>query len=340
MIIKRIGILISMFIIAFIPVMADSKDDARRYGLSLFPLTGIFYGQSEEIVYKYSSGRQYYSQLLWDLKPLVYTGLGINFGPRDPYKNIGIITEASLKYGLPFKTGIMEDRDWMDKDYDFLTHYSRHDAFARNVILADLSVGFSFHIKNFLSIGTTWQFSYMYLSWTAENGYTEYSLETPSGSSSFDPGNITTYYINGPGIMYTQNWFTFSPAVFIRGRFNRFISAEGSVSYSPLILFFGRDDHLLVDAYRHGKIFWDYCFFGHYVNIGTKFIFSPNKKFDLGLSVSYKYITGPRGKSYTETTGVYGSADDLKNLVSESTKDSGAGLSLLEAGIIAKFSLF
>jgi outer membrane protease len=302
-----------------------------RYGFSLAPYIGLLAGQAEEIVYKYSGEKQYYSQLLWDLKPLAYVGFSAHFGPRDPFRSKGIVAEVSFRYGLPFKTGVMEDRDWADKNENFLTHYSKHDAYSQNAILLDVSAGYSWRLNHFLSIGASGEISFMNFSWMAENGYANYMAEIPpEGSELYDPDQIIPYKFVGPGIAYMQNWLIFSPVVFLKGRISRFFSAEGSISYSPLILFSGRDDH-----FARNVIFRDYCYFGHYVNGGLVFTYSPTAKIDISLSLSYRFITGVRGISYIEYTGA-----NVTKSGGKSEKDSGAGYSVFNAGIFAKFYIF
>ena len=328
--IRKIGILVSIAFLSAASLTAESKSRFGDYGFSLSPLMGMLYGHSEENLYKYSNRDLYTSQLLWDLKPLIYTGLALDFGIKDHFKRNGLILAASLKYGLPLKTGIMEDRDWLYDDNEKLTNYSRHDAYSKSAILLDISGAYSWRISYFLSFSASLEFSYMYYSWSGENGY--YQYVSFAGDKPV-PGQIWSNSIpkiplNGAVIQYTQNWFFLSPGISLKGRINRYFSAEGSFNYSPLIYVVARDDHLLAK-----KIFWDYCSFGHYVSLGGKFIFKPYNNLDLSVSLAYRQISGPRGKSYQDTSG------QGNSVVIENTNDAGAAYSALELGFAAKVKI-
>jgi len=317
----------------------NAQTPAERYGFSLTPLSGILFGQSEEIVYKYSGKDQYLSQLLWDLKPLVYLGFAVDFGPRDPFARNGFIATGTAKFGLPLKTGIIEDRDWMnmahlgDSAYDYLTHYSHHDAYSQNAILADISAGYSWRLKDFLALSASGQFSFMHFSWVAEDGYTQYASD-PGGKDYFPWGNdIPKERVYGPGLLYNQNWFIFAPVISLKGRINNLFSLEGNFSYSPLIYCFDRDDHLLTQT-----IYWDYLSFGHYINGGGKFIFSPNQMLDLSLAVSYRYITGPRGATDIEYTTT-GQDYPIGEAVRITNDGAGVGYSVLDVELALRIRI-
>jgi len=89
------------------------------YTVTLSAGFGLFAGQAEEIVYAGSSKTSLpawddddkLSQLLWDLKPLVYGGVGAVFAPRDPWTRSGFYLETGVSLGIPGRVGVMEDRD-------------------------------------------------------------------------------------------------------------------------------------------------------------------------------------------------------------------------------------
>ena len=320
--IKKICVLVSIIFSSLAPACAQTQPE--RYGFSISPLLGILYGQGEEILYKYPGRDQYASQLLWDLKPLVYTGLAVDFGPRNPFLDSGFIAAGSLKFGLPLKTGSIEDRDWMNSDHDWLTHYSLHEAYSTNDILVDLSAGYSWRLTRSLVLGVGGEFSFMYLSWSGSNGYGQYPAGDDSGKYPPWNNNFPKIYFSGKNILYTQFWFILSPGVSLKGRINSLISLQGYFNYSPLIYATARDDHLVPDSFYHGRSFGDYLYFGHYLKGGGKFILSPRKNLDFSLSLSYRYLTGSRGPSYWKNTGV-----DVSNKVSKNY-DGGAGYTALD----------
>ena len=318
--IKRIGLFV--IIASFFPAPFRAAAEPGGYSFSLSPLTGIVYGHSEEIVYKKANSNLYLSELLWDLKPLVYAGAAMDFEPEDLFSRHGFISAASIKVGLPLKTGILEDRDWFNPEHDYLTHYSRHDAYSRMAILADISAGFSFRLSNFIALGLYGEFSYMRFSWSGKDGYLQYPVGT---SENYPPWNesLPKDYESSKGevIRYAQNWFILAPGISIKGKLGSLFSVEGNFNYSPLIYCANRDDHLLAN-----RVFFDYPYLGHYFKGGGVLIFSPMNKMDLTLNVSYKYITGSRGDNFINNR--------------KYADIAGAGYSALDMGITARFYIF
>jgi outer membrane protease len=259
----------------------------------------------------------------------VYAGLALDTGPRDPFGTNGWLASASVRFGLPLKTGIIEDRDWQYEDNDGLTNYSRHDAFSQNAILADVSAGYTWRIMEFLVAGAFAEFSYMYFSWTAEDGYYQYLNTDLAGN--LIPGqtwtdDIAKKNIYGIGIQYTQNWFIFSPGIFVKGKISRLFSAEGNYKLTPLIYCADRDYHFYPYSDRYGGLFTGFFSFGHFIESGGKIIFSPEKNFDLALNVSYRYISMRRGNTYYSS--------NTSNV--SQNHDGTAGYSALNFGLSAK----
>ena len=317
--IRKIALLVIITALSEAPAFSEGKTGI--YAFSVSPLLGILYGQSEEIVYKSSDKDTYLSELLWDIKPLFYAGLALNFGPRDPFTHSGFFADGSLKVGLPIKTGIMEDRDWINDDNN-LTNYSRHDVFSRGTFLADLSGGYSWRLNYFLSLSGYAELSYMRHAWSAQDGYYQY-LETDKFGNTI-PGQTWTDQIpkkpfSGEVIRYVQNWFIVSPGFLLKGRLNHLFSIEGSFNYSPLIYCADRDEHLLTKA-----VFDDYLYFGHFFDGGGKLTFAPKNNMAFSLAVSYRYITGSRG--------------DVKTSIFSYKGIAGGGYSSLDAGLAFEYT--
>ncbi|MCL2472844.1 MAG: omptin family outer membrane protease, partial [Treponema sp.] len=344
--IRKFGILVSIALLSLSYAVADPIFSPGGFRLNITPLTGILIGQSEEFLYKYPGKKQYESQLLWDLKPLFYVGMAADFGPQDPFSRNGFITAVSAKFGLPLKTGIIEDRDWDDKDYDFLTNYSKHDAYSQSAILADVSAGYSWRLADHLALAAYGEFSYMHFSWSAEDGYLQYTrlISSTKDGNSYDPNTIDNYSMYGPGIHYTQNWFIFAPAFSLKGRISKLFSVSGNFSYTPLVYCTDRDDHLLQDMdttseyYGTGKTFTGYFSIGTYISGGASFIYSPIQNVDLSLSLDYRYITGLRGNTFIRLNGVSRYASTGSSF--QNGFDGGAGYSTLDITLAAKFLIF
>lgn len=328
--IKKYCVLVSIFFFCLSGAPADSGPGGSRYSFSLNPLSGILYGQSEEIVYKYSGEDTYLSQLLWDIKPIVYAGLGADFGPKDIFEGHGFAAKTTVKAGLPLRSGIIEDRDWLNAQHDWLTHYSKHDAHSRFSLLADISAGYSWRLSSSLALGLYGEFSYMYFSWSARNGYKQYPNYPPAVKNSEPPWDESYDKVptDGEGIRYRQNWLILSPALSLHWKISRYFSLDGFFNYTPLIYCADRDDHL--DRVPV-LIFWDYMVFGHYFQWGGAFTLSPKKNLDLSLTVNGRYIMKTRGMTQ-EKAG----SDPV---VQTSNDGAGVGFKAVDFGFYAKFKL-
>ena len=332
--IRKIGILVSIFFSFFFlaPAFAEANEGppVERHHFSLSPLLGMFYGQAEELVFRPGSDRLL-SELLWDLKPLFYVGLAAEFGPRDPFQDNGFIAAASIKFGLPFRSGNHENRDWLNPQHGRLTHFSQHDVYTQNAILLDISAGYSWRLTDTLALRAHVAFSFMHFSWSGENGFIQYPtniageiLGTTAPPWSSDLPKIP---LHGMVIRYSQNWFIFAPGISFTWRGDHRFSMEGSFSYSPLIFCAARDDHLL-----RRITFFDYMSFGHFFNGGGSFVFAARDNLDIAFSVFYRYITGTRGRTYQQ--------NNVTGRTYLTTNDgAGAGFSALTVGLAARIRL-
>ena len=314
--IRKIGGLVILTSFFLSPVNAEAVNGS--YGFTLSPSIGILYGHSEEIVYN-DPPRQnlYMSELLWDLKPLLYAGLGADFQPRDPASRQGFAAALSFKAGLPTRTGIIENRDWLHHNENYLTNYSRHDAYSETAILLDVSAGYFWRFFNSVNLNVHGEFSYMHFPWSAKDGYTQYPQEPWDNAPPWD-SNLPKNNVYGEVLKYKQNWFIFSPGLSLDWEMNRLFSLKTRFNYSPLIYSANRDDH------PHAT-FFDYLSFGHYFKGGGELILSPSPKTSISLSASYKFITGARGDT------VQGNTRD---------KDAaGAALSALDLGLAVKLKI-
>jgi len=305
------------------PVFADEKQSG--YGLSVTPSIGMFYGQANEIVYKNSQSNSFYSELQWDMKPLFYAGLAADFGPVNYFARHGFVGNLSFNLGIPQRTGIMEDRDWLYPNSDALTHYSRHNNFSERVILADLSLGYSFPLHNFIALGINFDFSYKHFFCIARDGYRQYLKD--DGFGNILPGQTWTdeipkKYFEGKVLEYTQNWFILSPGVFIKFRLGTYFSLNGNFNYSPLIYCADRDDHLVPPS----RTYLDYLYYGQYLKGSGGITFSPLDYLDLTLFLSYSSIFDSRGDAYFN----YERHNNI----------AGGGYSAFELGLSARFHLF
>ena len=317
--IKKISCLVILTAFLISPAFAETANGS--YGFSLSPNIGILYGHSEEIVYHFPKNDLYLSELLWDLKPLLYAGLGADFGPLDTSTKQGFAAALSFKAGLPARTGRIENNDWFNPDPYYKTHYSLHNAYSGIAILLDVSASYFRRFFGSLVLNVYGEFSFMHFSWSAKDGYTQYaSLSYPGGPYLPWDSTLRKTPVSGEVLRYKQDWLILSPGVSLEWDINRLFSVKTRFSYSPLIYCSDRDDHLLGNT-----SYFDYLYFGHYIKPGGEFILSPTQNTSISLSASYRYITGTRGDT------VQGKKLD---------KDSaGAGYSALDFGLAVKFRL-
>jgi outer membrane protease len=321
-------VLVSIFFFSLlVPLRADN-----RYSFSLSTSFGILYGQSKELVYKYGGDDDTrYSELRWDLKPLYYLGAALDFSRTDPWERWGFFADLSFKYGLPRKTGIIEDRDWLANSGDFLTHYSRHDAYSQDALLSDVSLGFSFPFFGILLLKTGIGFSYMHFSWSARDGFTQYASTTSGGDYKPWHSGLPKTPVSGTGIVYSQYWFIFSPILAVKLKLGSRFFLDLYVALTPMVFCTATDDHLDPSKKVQYK---DYLRWGFSHREGIGFAFVPKEKFEVRLDCGFRDISDIRGESYNKNTG--SNSSDQFHL---SSKDGGAGFFALDAGISAKIRL-
>ena len=303
LIIKKIGILVILNAL----VLINANAEARTNIFTISPAIGFIYGHAEEIVYKYPDMNLYYSELLWDLKPLFYAGFEADYGPREPFRQNNFVASISFKYGFPLRTGTMENRDWLAPSHNDLTHYSWHDAYSRGAFLLDVSIGHSWSFSNSLALTACGEFSYKRLSWSGKDG----QIQLPP----------TSYIPEGEVIRYTQNWFILAPGLSLNWKPALLFSIKGNLNYSPLIYCYARDDH-----WTNNLTFLDHLFLGHYFKGGGEFVFTPAKNLDFLLDISYTLMTGTRGHTYQNGVRI--------------EKDAGAGYSAFDLGLAVKIQPF
>jgi outer membrane protease len=293
------------------------------YALSLSPSAGFLYGHGEEPVYKYPGEETYLSQLLWDIKPLWYLGTALDFSPIRPLEKWGFFTGLSLKFGFPGRTGIMEDRDW-ETQYDELTKYSRSDSYTNGAFLLDVSLGLSLPVKKLAVFKFYWTFSWMSFQWTARDGYKWYS---PNANTPLDD-SVEPAPLYGASVVYLQNWILTSPGLALSIPLFRHFRVDLKFQMSPFVFCGARDDHVLRDLEIIDNVLW-----GLYLEPAGTFAFAFLDRFELSLSVSYRYIRGRRGDSYDRKTGESG------GIYLKHDQAAGAAWYALDSGLIFKVRL-
>jgi outer membrane protease len=313
---------------AYSQTPAAGSGNGSPFGFSVYAQSGIFYGQSEEIVYWNSLDADYKSQLLWDMKPLVYAGAGASFSMNEFRDALGVYADLSFKAGIPLRTGIMEDRDWQNAtDHSMLTDYAITENYTIRTFLTDFALGVSIPLKYrdrvfaFLKLGGA--VSYRYFDWTGRDGYAQ--IDRSHGIDPSDP-QIPLY---GDVIAYYQHWLTVSPgfALVIPIRSRWLIEVSLNAVSGPIWVW-AFDKHI-----SNEQEFQDRLTGGVLLEPGLEVSYRFNAHLALGSYVSYRYIQNTRGDSRNRrSTGVYSVYSPW------SYNTAGAGFLALDAGLTVKAS--
>ena len=288
------------FILANMLIVAFDTQAKSNYTFSASASTGFLYGQSEEIVYK-PDGDTYLSELLWDVKPLFYWGLALNFAQENPLENFGFFTNLSIKFGIPADTGSITDRDWLpEEDLNaHLTNFSTNDNFTQNALLLDFNAGISFPIASRFALKLYASVSFMDFSGKGTDGYQKYESDNWEKKS-----------FKGEVINYKQQWAIFGLGLSAYFPFATYFALNASFAASPLVYCVAHDTHLysnITPGATDGQ-FYDHVSGGFFLEPQGEFVFSPLKKLSLSLSFSYRLMKGAKG-GHTDTGAAYSATD-------------------------------
>ena len=300
------------------------EEPVKAYTFSPSTSFGMIYGHAEEIVYK--SRTKMLSQLLWDITPIFYDSLSLDFSRTQPMERWGFFSTLSLKIGLPGKSGKMEDRDWASVENTALTHYSIHDNVINELFFFDIDTGFSFPLNRFLLLKTYMAISYMRFSFTGQYGQGTYASSL--GNRIYAPIDDNPHRVpfSGKVITYTQNWLIAAPGVSLSFFFLNHFSTELFFAISPLSFCLDEDQHLKTNVQ-----YLDYTGFGLFIEPKFHFTYFFGKGLELSLEFSWRYIGKTIGHTYSRSP--IGVGDYQKG------GTAGAGLSVLNAGLCFKVRL-
>ncbi|GHV76669.1 hypothetical protein AGMMS49942_14900 [Spirochaetia bacterium] len=329
---------VSILCIGVFPVSSDGADTIdfsigkTPYRISLAAEAGVLLGQVEEIVYADSNTDTYLSQLLWDLKPLVYLGSGLSFSRANPLDGLGGTADLSVKFGLPIRSGTLENRDWQNKaDPDMVTDFSSHDLSIQGgeqvTMLLDFSGGISIPIKSAVALRALLSFSYMHFSWSGQGGYGRYMARDPYSTRFFPEAEWRRRTFQGTVITYEQVWIIPSPGLGVLWPVHRVLDLDFRFFMSPLIFVWDLDIHM-----ERKLRFYDTMSGGLYLEPGVDISFTPNPFLTLLLHGSWRYSTGTRGKTIMTSTG-------STTIIGESYDTAGVGYSAFDVGLSLRVAL-
>jgi outer membrane protease len=288
----------SVFVCLILCPPLGAETPVFPYTLSLSPQFGVFYGQGEERVYQNEDSDSLKSQLLWDLKPLCYGGIKLEFAQRNPLDRFGVFGALSVKFGIPMGTGAMEDRDWLAPG-GALSHYSRHDASGKGALILDLTTGPSIPAGPFLAFRPTLGFSYSRFSWTSKNGYRRYNSGFAGGNDVALKDSDPVVPESGTMVSYFQDWLYMPMGLSVLVTPDRRFSGGVWFYAGPVLKFLGFDEH-----HRRLTQFRDEVRGGYFLEPGGEFRFNPGKRLSLRIYGSWRYFAAkPHGESHSKTSG-------------------------------------
>jgi outer membrane protease len=209
-----------------------------------------------------------------------------------------------------------------------LTDYSVHDNKTNGFFRAAGELGLSVPVRSFLLLKLNAGVSYMRFDFSAFDGRSVYARE----QSPFIPGVFFPIddqpnegVFSGGVINYTQDWLIaapgFSLCFYLPGSF----SAELLFQASPLIWCSAVDQHL-----QRNTEFRDFLRWGVFFEPRGKIGWNPFPLFEFSLEVGYRFIGETRGETYSRSM----SSDQYIE-----GGEAGAGLSILDAGLLFKIRL-
>jgi len=326
--ITALTVLVTIICFFFTVNFAFSDTAGRNYIFSIGPQAGFVYGQALELVFSVPGDTkgELLSELKWDMKPVFYTGLQMEFSRADITRAAGFFSLLSFKAGFPKDSGIIENRDWMSTENGELTHFSSHTNRTRLFFLLDTSIGVSlpvgpvFYVKPFISG------SWMHFAFTGRNGSGQYARVKTSFPVTYHPidDNPFLYTFENEVIRYNQNWFSIAPGLALGANVFSSFFLEIFFKASPLTYCTAMDEHLTTDA-----VYKDYISGGFFLEPGGRFSFIKGR-FEFSFNFSYRHIGTSKGDSYINR---YNSSYWI------SPNKAGAGLGMADSCFLVKIRI-
>ncbi|MCL1928707.1 MAG: omptin family outer membrane protease [Treponema sp.] len=301
---------------------AESPSFTDKYCFSFSSNIGFLYGTSYEIVYKNSNSNDYLSELQWEIKPLLYFGIDLDYGLKNPINNHGFFVGLGLKAAIPMETGIMEDRDWIEPctKPGSLTNFSSHENHTKASFLVNLETGYSIPFWK-LILKFSLNFDYMYFNFEGQNGYTQhgpndlYAVLLIPWDSTFDQ-----IPWNGLAISYTQHWLLFNTGMEVVFPINNITLSAG--------FFIGPSICFAVDHHEGGYTFVDTLYKGFAIKPKLGVFFSLTDKCDIGITTAYHHNFETRGNT-TQKLGSY--------MVQQSIDRAGVAFRAFEGNFVIRY---
>jgi len=314
---KRKNILLLVFLYLFfaMPLCAQIFN-LKNHSFSMQVESGVLYGTAYEIFYGTSHSADYVSELQWNIKPLWFVGAFFEYTPKEPLTNNALFFSADLKIGIPSKTGVMEDRDWLDRSKpDVLTHFSSHDNQTKEAFIMNNATGFSIPLMGNFLAKVSLDFMLMHFQFEAWDGYTQYGTNTTNPP--YNPWNpdLKKVDFKGKGIDYYQLWILLKPTFGLEWHRKKFIF-KTAFSVNTDVFCYTVDNHFVrTPPFTVTGMLQN----GFFFEAKGSFFYKISKNFSVGVSLTYTNIESVRGDATLEEKYVY------RTVTTESPNCEGAG---------------
>jgi len=327
---KNILLLIILYLFFAMPLCAQIFN-LKNHSFSMQVETGALYGTAYEIFYQTSHSADYVSELQWNIKPLWFVGAFFEYAPTNPCANNALFFTADVKFGIPSKTGVMEDRDWMDiSKPNMLTHFSSHDNKTTGAFIMNNATGFSIPlIGNFVS-KVSLDFMVIYYEFEAWNGYTQYGPNAGKTKPPFDPwnSNFKKVAFKGLGIDYYQLWILLKPTFGVEWHGEKFVF-KSAFSVDTDAFCYAVDNHYARNPpFTVTGILQN----GFFFEAKGSILYKLSKSFSIGVSLAYINIEGVRGDATLEEKYEY------RTVTKESPNCEGAGYKAFTGELMFKIT--
>ena len=314
----------------FINPIFSQETGNNRYAFSVSPQIGIVYGQALEYVYPVKTKAELYSELRWDMKPVFYAGLQLDYGPSDIMRSIDFFSSLSFKAGFPKDSGVMEDRDWQSEENSALTNFSSHTNRTNSFFALNAAVGISLPVKSIICIKPFIGGSWMHFSFTGRDGYKNYAVKKTSNPDTFFPIEDNPDYevFDGVVINYKQDWLLIAAGFEIETNVLYPFTVNASFQVSPFTYCNALDEHINPRT-KISTFYNDITSMGLFFEPKINFALNINR-IAFSFDVAYRRIGNTKGESYKKENKNYKVIDE----------EAGAGLSLLDTRFLVKINLF
>ena len=310
----------------------------KDFSLSVEPLFGMKYGQIDEYVFlkKSNFSDDKLSELNWEIKPLLYYGVKIS----GSYK--GFFEESHFTAGIPMKTGLMKDSDWLNAGLgitpekaagrNYKTCYSEHD----NILDYDISFGFKagydFSVMDIFSIKPSLAFQYENIRFTGEGGKGLYGYDSyNNGEGYYQSYKDVKKFIGFSGRVITYK--RVSDYLWLGSDFSVKLPKNFEVNtgffVAPYVYAVSYDSHLAKQYDYADKT--QEAFGAFKWNLGAEYKISERQS--VSLNASYFYMRVLRGDNYQKKSSE--SAYDKSSEV-----DGGAGARYFDLALSYKYKIF